>query len=136
MIDLKQILCILILLIVVLLIIRFAKSVLRLILLGVLLIGGLIYFNVVSPDEVMNVYKEFKVLQESQMQELAKLSENVRVDMQNGVNLQINIEGVWYSTSDIAEIKHNDGNYYVVVGGKEYIVKDLGVQKVLQALKK
>lgn len=122
----------------VILILSFAKKVLKLVLISAVVTIALVYFGVVSPEKVKDLRAVVKEQGVEVFNEVAELSNSVKVDTSDDdVSVQVLIEDKWYDINDISSfIKSEDGIYSVSINGKDYAVKDEGIIRILDLMKK
>lgn len=133
----NQLISIIVAIIAIFIVIVLAKKTIRLVLTVAIVVIALIYFGVVSPKELKDVSKVVSEKGTEVFNDVAKMSDNVKVESDGGLNIQVCIEGNWYSVDDISSfVKVEDGVYSVSVNNRDYTVTDKGIIKLLEILQK
>lgn len=114
-------------------IVALVKKVFKIILLAIAVIVALLYFGLVTPEDIK---KSAEILADSVKQEevvsLSVISDAVRIT--NGV-IEFCIDGEWYCFDDITRLRVNsDGVYLLEVEDSEIKVNDADVQKLLDTI--
>ena len=114
-------------------VVSLVKKVFKIILLSIAVIGALIYFGFVIPEDIK---KSAEILADSVKQEevisLSVVSDKVRIT--NGV-IEFCIDGEWYCFDDVTRLRMNsDGVYLLEVEDSEIKVNDADVQKLLDTI--
>lgn len=134
----QQLIGIIIAVVAVIVILALAKKAIKLILTVVVIIGALIYFNVMSPEQLKDVSKVIAEKGQSTFTQISEASQNVKVDTSGETpSISVNLEGTWVNVNDITNfVKTKDGVYSVNVNGQSYSVSDDSIKKVLDLLQK
>lgn len=133
----KQVIGIVVAIIAVILILSFVKKVAKLILTVAVIVGALIYLGVMSPEQLQDVSKVVAKQGQEVFTQIADTSSNVKVDMSDGLNVEVCIADQWVNVNDISSfVKINEGVYSVTINGKDYSVSDDSVKQVLDLLKR
>ena len=133
----NQIISIIIAIVLVALILAFVKKVAKLVLSVAVIVIALVYFGVVSPEQLQDVSKVVSEQGQGVFTQIADTSKNVKVDTADGLKVQVYINDTWVDVDDISSfVKTDNGTYSVIINGDTYPVSDDGVQRVLDILKK
>lgn len=134
----NQLICIIIAVIAVILVLSFAKKVLKLVLSVVIIVGALIYFGVVSPEQLTDASKVIAEKGQSTFTQISEASQNVKVDTSGeSPSISIKLGDDWVNVNDVTNfVKAKDGVYSVNVNGQSCSVSDDSIKQVLDLLNK
>lgn len=133
----NQLIAIIVAIVAVVLILAFVKKIAKLVLTVAVVVIALVYFGVMSPEQLKDVSKVVAEQGQGVFTQIADTSKNVKVDTANGLEVQVCINDTWVNVNDISSfIKSDDGAYSVTVDGKTYSVSDDSIKQVLDLLKK
>lgn len=134
----QQLIGIIIAVVAVIVILALAKKAIKLILTVVVIIGALIYFKVMSPEQLTDASKVIAEKGQATFTQISEASKNVKVDTSGETpSISVNLGGTWVNVNDITNfVRTKDGVYSVSVNGKSYSVSDDGIKKVLDLLQR
>lgn len=133
--NLKQLIGIVAVIISILLVLKFTKKIVKMLCVGGLIIVGLIYFNIMSTDQLNDIYSKVSIASKTAITKVAEVSETVKVDTENGFKINVNVDGVWYDISQFTDITKNGDTYSVTVDGKTLSVSDNDIINILNLVK-
>ena len=137
----EQILSIIVTVILVVIILKVFKKVLKVVLVVAVIVGGLIAFEVVTPEQLLDVktlVEENKDIIED-LRDLADMSDSIRLvnSEETGLisDISVKVNDAWVQLSSVESIVSiNDGVCTIRVAGTEYRIDDKNVVKVIQLI--
>lgn len=132
----KQVIIGVVLVIILGLVMSLFKKTFKFILSGVLLVAGAIYIGLISPEQLEDAKNAVKEHGKTAFVSIANKSDVVKIDESNGFDIQVKVEGNWYSVDEITSFVKGDSGYTISVNGQTLEVSDDGIMQVLDLLKK
>lgn len=118
--------------------VAFAKKIFKIIVSAIVVVIGLAYFGIISPDQVTDAASFVADKGIAVVQEVASHSDNIRIDTKDGVSIKISNDGKeWYDVNKIDKVIISDKYAVILTDEKESIkFEDEYVVKLLTLLKK
>lgn len=118
--------------------VAFAKKIFKVIVSAIVVVIGLAYFGIISPDQVTDAASFVADKGVAVVQEVASHSDNIRIDTKDGVSIKISNDGKeWYDVNKIDKVIISDKYAVILTDEKESIkFEDEYVVKLLTLLKK
>lgn len=135
----EQILSLVITVLVIVFILRATKKVLKIVLIIAVLVGGLIAFKVVSPEQITDVkaYIQEHADKLDELNKLAELTENIKITKSDGAieDISIKLDDKWVSITSVGKIVSIEGDTCVLkVADKEYSITDKNVVNLIKLM--
>lgn len=128
-----QILLLILCIIVFLVVVYVSRKIVKLVVCFVVVLGGLIYFGLLSPKQI---YSSAKLLLNketyAEIKSIDILSNSIRV---TGNDIEVMIKGTWYKFDDITKVvSKDDGSYEIKVNNTELEVDDAGIESLIKLI--
>lgn len=135
----EQILSLVITVLVIVFILRATKKVLKIVLIIAVLVGGLIAFKVVSPEQITDVkaYIQEHADKLDELNKLAELTDNIKITKSDGAieDISIKFDDKWISITSVGKIISIEGDTCVLkVADKEYSITDKNVVNLVKLM--
>lgn len=116
-------------------VVYYAKRSVKLIVVGVVFFGCLLYFGLVTPEQLKTSAEALSdKITSQEVISISLVSDKVRIE---DATIQFCIGGTWYCLDDVSRLRISpDGVYFIEVDGSELEVDDANVQKLIDALLK
>lgn len=128
----EQMIMILVVVVVVLLCLKLIKGLLKWCIIAGAVCIGLVYFNIATPKQIQDIAGQIADKGVESYQKIADASNNIRIK-DNKLQIKIDAEK-WVSIDKLGKIVSNKQKELVVTyKGKEYIITDKNVKKLLES---
>lgn len=137
----QQLITIVVAIVAIVIVISIAKKMLKVVLTVGIIITALLYFGVISPDNLVSVEKVIEEQGTKVIEELAEASENIKVSTEDKeISIQIKPDNTdeWINVDDISKMVSNKEDSITVIMDEttSYEITDKNVIKLLKLFKK
>lgn len=137
----QQLITIVVAIVAIVIVISIAKKMLKVVLTVGIIIAALLYFGVISPDNLVSVEKVIEEQGTKVIEELAEASENIKVSTEDKeISIQIKPDNTdeWINVDDISKMVSNKEDSITIIMDEttSYEITDKNVIKLLKLFKK